>query len=238
MLNLDETLLITGSYIVQRDLYLKGFLYSFGVLIFVDILRGQVAEINLLQLIPGFYLVLLFISFIFLVFFSDLWFYIPVKIDNNKSMGTKTKQKMERSIGMKFSLFLFFTGLLITLNTVIPLSLDSFNSYGERTLENIWSFEEVITLEAILLIILIVLSQLPLLIVSLYTNEKEINFFPKFWKSLSLIIFLAAGFLTPTIDGYTQLSFAASAVSLYLLIINVIEKRVTIKFNSTVTLSS
>ena len=76
------------------------------------------------------------------------------------------------------------------------------------------------------------------MIVSLYTNEKEINFFPKFWKSLSLIIFLAAGFLTPTIDGYTQLSFAASAVSLYLLIINVIEKRVTIKFNSTVTLSS
>jgi len=57
MLNLDETLEITSSYVVQRDLYLKGLVYSFGVIVFIDIVRGQVAEINLLQLMPGFYLI-------------------------------------------------------------------------------------------------------------------------------------------------------------------------------------
>ena len=41
-------------------------------------------------------------------------------------------------------------------------------------------------------------------------NEKDVIVFPEFWKSLSFIVFIAAGILTPTIDGYTQLSFAGS----------------------------
>ena len=61
MFNLDETFLLNNSYVVQKDLYLKSFLYSFGVFSFIDLLRGQVAEIELLQLVPGFYLILLFI---------------------------------------------------------------------------------------------------------------------------------------------------------------------------------
>ena len=36
MLNLDETFEINNSYIIQRDLYIKGFLYSFGVVIFIE----------------------------------------------------------------------------------------------------------------------------------------------------------------------------------------------------------
>ena len=238
MLNLDETLEITSFYVVQRDLYLKGVVYSFGVIVFIEIVRSQVAEINLLQLIPGFYLVLLFLSFLFLMLFSDLFFRVPFENDNTKSFGTKTITKIEKGITMKFSFFLFVTGFLLVLNTVIPLSLDSFNSYGEKTLENIWSFDEVISLETILLIILLILSQTPLVIMSIWTTEKDVNILPEFWKSLSLLIFLAAGFLTPTIDGYTQLSFAGSAVSLYLIIINVIEKRVMIKFNGTLMLGA
>jgi hypothetical protein len=58
MFNLDEPLVINNSYFVQRDLYLKAFLYSFGVIIFIEIVRSQIAEIDLLQLIPGFYLIL------------------------------------------------------------------------------------------------------------------------------------------------------------------------------------
>jgi len=65
MLNLDETLYLTDSYIKQKDFYLKSFLYSFGVLLFVDILRNQVSEVNLLQLVPGFYLILLFFFHLF-----------------------------------------------------------------------------------------------------------------------------------------------------------------------------
>ncbi len=69
MLNLDETFEINNTYVVQRDLYLRGFLYSFGVVVFIELVRAQVAEVNLLQLIPGFYLIVLFISFLVLVFF-------------------------------------------------------------------------------------------------------------------------------------------------------------------------
>jgi Sec-independent protein secretion pathway component TatC len=60
-----------------------------------------------------------------------------------------------------------------------------------------------------------------------------VNQLPQFWKILSFSIFLIAGFLTPTIDGYTQLSFSCSAIFLYLLIINIIQKKTNIKFTGT-----
>jgi len=238
MLNLDETLLTTISYVVQRDLYLRAVVYAFTIVIFVDIVRGQIAEVNLLQLIPGLYLVLLFVSFIFLVYFSSLWLFVPFRTDNDKSLGTKTSNRAERYVTAKASLSLFLGGLVIILNSVIPLSLDSFNSYGERSLENVWAFEDVIGLEITLLVILIVLCQFPIFISSIYTNEKDANIFPEFWRILSLLIFVISGIITPTIDGYTQLAFSASAVSLYLIIINLLEKRVVIKFNSTLSLGS
>jgi Sec-independent protein secretion pathway component TatC len=192
----------------------------------------------LLQLVPGLYLVLLFISFLFLVYFSNLWLLVPFKLDNDKSLGTKTINRTSRYVIAKTSLSLFLIGLVVTLNTVIPLSLDSFNSYGERSLENIWSFEDVIGLEITLLIILIVLCQIPIVVVSIYTNEKDANLFPEVWRILSLIIFILSGILTPTIDGYTQLAFSASAVSLYLIIISLIEKRVNTKYSTTLSLGS
>ena len=238
MLNLDETLLINNSYVVQRDLYLRGIAYACGIVVFVDIVRGQISEVNLLQLIPGLYLILLFISFIFLVYFSDLWLLIPFRIDNDKSFGTKTINRTSRYIVAKSSLSLFLGSLIIILNTVIPLSLDSFNSYGERSLENVWAFEDVIGLEITLLIILILLCQIPIIVGAIYTTEKDANNFPEFWKILSLGIFIFSGILTPTIDGYTQLAFSASAVSLYLIIISLLEKRVNVKYSTTLPLGS
>ena len=87
-----------------------------------------------------------------------------------------------------------------------------------------------------MLIVLIVLSQIPVISLNTLNTEKDINFLPEFWKTLSLVIFLAAGFITPTIDGYTQLSFALSAVSLYIIVISLLEKRVNVKFNTTTTI--
>ena len=233
MLNLDETVETNNAYIIQRDLYIRGLLYSLGVVIFIDIIRNQVAEINLLQLIPGFYLILLFISFVLLVFSSDLFNRIPFDFDNNKSLGTKTITRMEGAILLKFGLSLFLLGTIISLNTIIPLGLDAFYSYGEKTLENFWSFDEVLNLETILLTVLITLSQIPVVSLNTLNTEKDVNFLPEFWKTLSLVIFLASGFITPTIDGYTQLSFALSAISLYLIVISILEKRVNVKFNTT-----
>jgi Sec-independent protein secretion pathway component TatC len=231
MLNLDETLYLTDSYTKQKDFYLKSFLYSFGVLIFVDILRNQVSEVNLLQLIPGFYLILLFFSFLFLVINSDFISGFSKDLDNKKEFGTKTLNKIDLFVLNRFSFFFLSIILLFVLNSVIPLSLDSFNSYGEKTLENIWSFDEVLSLEIILLIILIALYQVPILIVTYVSTEKDSQILPEYWKSLSLIIFLISGFLTPTIDGYTQLSFSFSAISLYFILINLIQKRVNVRFN-------
>lgn len=233
MFNLDEPLVINNSYFVQRDLYLKAFLYSVGVVTFIDFLRNQVSEINLLQLVPGFYLVLLFFSLILLIFSSDFFVRISLELDNNKAFGTKTNSKLNLGGLIKLSLLLFFGSLFFTLNNVIPISFDSFDSYGEKTLENIWSFDEVLNLEINLLIIIGFLSQIPIFALSSIGTEKFVNFLPEFWKVLSFFIFLISGFLTPTIDGYTQLSFATSAIFLYLLIINLIEKRINIKFSGT-----
>jgi hypothetical protein len=231
MLNVDETILINLQYIIQRDLYLKGIYYSTGAIVFINIVRSQVAEINLLQLVPGFYLVLLFISLILLVSVSDFIFTIPKLIDSQKKVGTKTTLRMLIGTRLRLSLFLLFSGLFIALNSIIPLSLDSFNSYGEKTLENLWSFNEVVNIEIILLFIVILISQLPIYAIFNLSTEKSLKFLPEFWKLLSLTTFLISGVITPTIDGYTQLSFAGSAIALYLLIISLMVKKVNVKFS-------
>jgi len=231
MLNIDKTILISFSYLSQKDLLLRAIVYSVGVIIFVEFTRAQIPEVNLLQLVPGFYLFLLFISFLFIVFFSSFFVSFPLEIDAKKGSGTKTLSRFEEKIVFKFFLVLVFFIFLTSLNSVIPLGLDSFNSYGEKTLENVWSFDEVLVLEIILLLILVLLFQFPFFSVSLLNNEKEANILPKYWKQLSLIIFIMSGFLTPTIDGYTQLSLSFTAFSLYLIVISIIGKRINIKFN-------
>jgi hypothetical protein len=229
MLNLDETLLIIYNYKIQRDFVIKIFAYLVGIVIFIDTVRSQVAEIDLLQLVPGFYFFLLAISLLFLVSFSNFYIRLSLRGDTKKEVGTKTVKRMKFQLRMKTRFFLFSLILGILLNTVIPLSLDSFNNSGEKTIENIWSFEEVINLESLLLILLILLSQFPILAISLFTTEKDNVYFPGFWKIVIFVIFVGSGILTPTIDGYTQVSFALSGIFLYILVISIIQKRITTK---------
>lgn len=238
MLNLDETLFANTGYTKQRDIYIRILLFAGGVVAFVEYLRGQVSEVNLLQLIPGFYLLLLFTSLVYLVGFSDFFQNIYRSVDDKKSLGTKTKNKLETLSLLKFSTFLFFLCILTITNTVIPLSLDSFNNYGEKALENVWSFDQVLTLEITLYIILIVISQIPIIVVANFSNEKDLRTMPELWRIISVSIFTIAGMLTPTIDGYTQLSFSFSALILYLIIIYVTSKKVNTKFPGTLTLGS
>jgi len=232
MLNLDETLITGKNYNVQRDFFLKIFLYSLAVIVFLDILRNQISEINLLQLVPGFYLILLFLSFLFLIFFSDFSFQISKEIDSRKELGTKTLNKFDFFIKLKLGSFFFSLSLFLLFTLVLPLSFDSFNSYGEKTLENIWSFDEVIALELTLLFLFSIFSQVPILVICFLGNEIDFLVLPEFWKILSFSVFVLAGFLTPTIDGYTQLSFSFSAISFYFLVLNLIEKRINLKLNS------
>jgi len=237
MLNLDETIFFTSKYNNQNDFLLKGILSFFGIFVILDIIRNQVSEVKLLQLVPGFYLILLFICFLNVLLFSTFFSNLSKEGDNKKQYGTKTLNKLKIIIFTKFKFFLFFTVLLVILNTIIPLSLDSFNNYGEKTLENLWSLDEVLTLEIILLVLLLLLSQFPVFIISYLTSEIRIISLPEYWKLISFLIFLASGLVTPTIDGYTQLSFAISALSLYLLVINLLQKRIKLKINFTFGLS-
>jgi hypothetical protein len=231
MLNVEENLLIIPNYLIQEDFFIKTFAYAFSLLTIIEIIRNQVPEINLLQLVPGVYLFLLFIIFLFLIFISNSFLSLPGKIETRFSFGTKTISKMNFFLSLRLSFFLFFFFVLFSLITIIQVSLDSFNNYGEKTLENLWSLTEVINLEIILLFILILFSQLPIFSLFFLKTEKNLKELPLFWKPLILFIFILSGFLTPTIDGYTQLNFSISAFSIYLFIISLLKKRNRIKYN-------
>ena len=231
MFALDDTFLFEIFYVAQIDFYLKGFVYFTGVILFLEILRNQISEVDLLQLIPGFYFFLFFVSFLTIFFFSETLLRVPSEIDNLKVSGTKVTNKIEFNILLKISFFLFSLLIFIILNSVLPLSLDSFNSSGEKTLDNTWSFSEVLGLELILLFILTIISQLPLFFLLNFNTQKVIVVLSQFWKFLIFIITLIAGFLTPTLDGYTQISFALSSFLFYLFIINVLQKRTLLKLN-------
>ena len=106
MLNLEETLEISLKYSKQRDFIFRVVFYSIGVFFLVEYLRAQVPEINLIQLIPGFYLILVFCSLVLIVSLSDSFFRIPFQLDIKKDMGTKTIAKMELTVIVKFGIFL------------------------------------------------------------------------------------------------------------------------------------
>jgi hypothetical protein len=231
MLNLEENLTLNNDYIFQQDFYIKGFCYAGSTVIVIDFFRGQVSEINLLQLIPGVYLFLLLIFFVLLVGISDFFLRIPIILETKKASGGKTSARFNFSISLKFSLLLYFFLIFLSLNTIIPISFDSFNISGEKALESLWSFNDVISLEMTLLFYLVLFSQIPIIILFFLSTEKSAKMLPKIWRPLTLFIITLSGFLTPTIDGYTQLSFSATAFSVYILVINFLQKRVNIKFN-------
>jgi len=173
----------------------------------------------------------LFYCFFNFFFVLEQFLRIPLQLDSIQSIGTKTKNKIELTILLKLAFFLFSNLLLLIVNTILPLSLDYFNNSGEKTLENIWSLNEVILLELVFFILLGLISQAPLFFIINFNTRKIIKILSRFWKILLLSITLAAGLLTPTLDGSTQLSFAACTLSFYLFIVNFLQKKMLIKLN-------
>jgi hypothetical protein len=230
MLNLEDNLDTQINYNTQQDWIFRSFGYSTSTVILLDLTRGQVSEVNLLQLIPGFYLLLFFFFFLLLLILSKFFLQIVEKLEIIRDVGVKTLGKFNSSLSAQFSIFFYFFLILLNFQTVIPISLDSFNSYGEKMLENLWSFNEVLNLELVLLFFLSIISQIPTIAKIIFANEKATNLFPRVWKIIILTIVILSGFLTPTIDGYTQLSFAFSSVSLYILFLIFLKKRSNLKY--------
>jgi len=230
MLNLDETVTINSSYNITRDLYLQCFGYGFPAAVVINFVRAQVPEIDLLQLIPGYYLLLLFSFFVILVIGSDLFLSIAPEIDAKKAWGTKTYTKMQSILSLKYILTFAVLAVILVFNIIFPLSLDSFNTFDGDTLENTWSYNDVNTLETALLFILISTSQFPIFGMLKLTTEKDFLILPDYWKIVSVIAFILSGIVTPTVDGYTQFNFAFSGISLYFLLFFLVQKRLIIKF--------
>ena len=237
MFSLDRTYVTKSSYFKQTDFYFKAIGLACGVFFVVDYIRAQTPEIEVLQLIPGLYLFLLFLSWVFLTFSTIFLERIPMELDAKKSSGTKTINRLDLGSIVNGGLILATNQLLININTVIPIALDSFNSYGEKTLENIWSLDEIVSLEIYLLFVIILLSQIPILIGLSFTTQDFILRLPRVWRFVGVSCFTIGGVVTPTIDAVTQVAFAASTYSLYLAFIAISNRRLNIKYKETVSLS-
>jgi len=233
MLNLDIPMQINIFYNDQRDTYIRAVCYAPAIIPFINIIRRQVSEVNLLQLVPGFYLLLLYIAFLLLIISSTFFVRFAFNTDSLKAAGTKVIFRLETIRFRRLNISLLINTLIASFLSIIPLSLDSFNTYGEKTLENIWSLDEVLGLEIILLITMSLISQVPVYSISFFDSDKRLNSLPKIWKKFSFFVFVLAGFLTPTIDGYTQLGFASAGIFLYLFLINLLQKRRETKFIGT-----
>lgn len=207
-------------------------LQSFGVFISLNIIRNQVPEIKLLQLIPGYYFFLLFIFIIAFFFISAFFSFYPSFLDGQKILGSKTLSKNVYFITNKFIYFFSIFTLFLSSNFIIPSNFDAFYIYSEKTLENFWSFSDLINLDFILIFTLILISQLPLIAFYSLNNEKKIINLPKYFKLFLLIILLVSGFLTPTVDISSQLIFSSFTILVYLISIHFLIKKVSIKYLS------
>lgn len=230
MINLDDIVPLNLTYFNSRNILQKAIFFFFGSVIFLEILRSQVSEINLIQLIPGFYFALLITFFFVLLFASESYLKITIEADNKRTIGTKTNERGTSLILTEISFSLAILTSFLIVNSILPLSFDCFNSYGEKTIENYWSFDEVINLEFILLSNLLFLSQVPLFIFISFNTEKKIMGEPDAWRLIAFGSLIVAGIVTPTIDGSTQLSFAGSTFLFYLFAITSAQKRLKTRF--------
>ena len=217
---------------IQYQYNVKILFYLFGVFTFVAILREQVSEVRVLQVVPGLYLFYLFCAFAFLLSCSN-WMnrYILYSDVPSYQCGIMSKLKWERKITVRLNFFFFLLILGLTLSFVVPIGLESFRTPERKTIDGSWNYGQILWLENFLTFVLSVLSQLPIFFLAFFFNEEEIERIPKLWRKISFFVLVGAGVLTPTVDIASQLSFAITVMCLYLLVLEFNLKRSLIKGN-------
>ena len=230
MYSLDTTFITQKYYHIQKDVYRTGLAYSGAGVLFLQLFRSQICEMRVLQVIPGFYLNLLFTSVFVLGGLSILLRSLCYQVDIRKAGGAKTFNRMKIPILVKLGFFILFTATLIALNSIIPLSFDIFDSYGQDILENLWAFADIISIETAFIFLLIFISQVPVFALLFFDTEKDVMELPEIWKEVVFLCLVISGVLTPTVDVITQLNFTAIAIVLYIMVITIIQKRVSLKF--------
>jgi hypothetical protein len=219
-------------YFFQTDFYKRIFSCLFIVFILFDLLPAQIPEIELVQLGPGLYFFLLFICLVCIIYLSNLFLQLPLELSAINSLGIKEKPKPLANILYKIVLVYLFLILLCVLNSLIPLSLDGFIESLENPLEDAWSLTDVIFFESFLLLILIGIAEFPVNFITDFYTEVEINKLLPYWKLIIMLSLVFAGFITPTLDGYTQIIFSLSTYLFYLILVSTLKKRLLVKNSS------
>lgn len=229
MLNLDETVASLELYKIQRDSFLEGVSNSIAVFPFLNILRAQIPEIELVQLVPGSYIVVIFCVATILAFCSHSFSYYPSEVENAKEYGTKTFLRIINLVFTNKTLLLFTNMLFIVTKCVVPLSLDSFEDIIDGGIASYWSIVRVLNIQSALVTAIGFLSEYPVILNFLVSTENILNRLPSYLRYAIFLSFLIAGMLTPTIDAYTQVSLGSLAVILYFGVIFIGETKSNMK---------
>lgn len=213
------------EYAEQRDSFIRNIVSSFASFSFLGLIRAQIPEVDVLQLVPGYYFLLVFLSFLFLIIFGEKIFRPVLETDEELGTGVKNTDRGKLILEQRITFYLLFTLVLFITHTILPISLDSFNSYGTNNVENYWSLDRILELEILLLALLSTFSQTPISLMATQNEQEYTGTLPRSWKLFIFFSLLAAGILTPTVDGSTQISFAISGLVLYFYSLNSLRKQ-------------
>lgn len=228
MLNLPETLYLSVPYPYQNSGFIKFFGFLIGGVKFLDFLRFQVSEITLLQLVPGVYFSLLFVSFGCLLFFSFTIVNVIRKNDWVKKGGTRLVIKIFIKKITLFTSQYIGGAVFLLFNLIIPLSFESFSLLATATFANFWELNEFFNLESSLGTYLYLLSQFPLIAIGPEYSLLDFYFSPLFTRDYLFSTTVTAGLFTPTLDVTTQINFILMGIGFYLIISSLLQK-VTIR---------
>jgi len=224
MLNLPETLSISLPYPYQNSGFFKLFGFLIGGVKFLDFIRFQVSEITLLQLVPGVYFSLLFVSFGSLLFFSFTIIKLIRENDWVKKGGTRLIVRIFVRKIILFSSQYVGGAILLLFNIIIPCSFESFSLFATATFANFWELNEFFNLESSLGTYIYLLSQFPLFTIG--PEYRAVDFFlgKAFRRDLLFGTTVIAALFTPTLDVTTQINFILMGIGFYVIISSLLQK--------------
>ena len=218
------------KYLFSRIFYQKFLFILIFTISFIELFCQQFPEIKLLQIVPGFYIVFFLLIALFLFGILTGSALLPLVLDGKKKLGNKVTQRLQVFLSYQRNLQAFWFSVFIVQTSLFPLSLDSFLSYGEEKIENLWSLDEVLRFEFFFLVFFIFLAQTPSFFLYTFSTKENFQRIPFIWRFLIFSFFVAAGFLTPTLDAYTQVEFSLIGLSFTFFLLQNSQNRLLLKY--------
>jgi hypothetical protein len=226
MILVDDSFIKFRPILLDEEIGKKTVLSIFGTNLSLEEIRSQISEIRLFQLIPGISIIFFFVTIGFLSASISYALKLILRQEEQFDEGPKIQLAFFIEISKRVRGFLLVTQNIFLLQTILPLGLECFNSYEEKNIETTWTFQDIFGLEQTLFFFLSLFSQLPAFFFAQYKAWDGVRYVTFYWKIICFGLILLAGIITPTVDSYTQLSFASATFSLYVTILNGLEKRI------------